>query len=156
MSYSIKAAISSSISPKIILSRLYIDRPILWSVSLFCGKLYVLILCEKKRDAEKAARLFDNYELETVAASDLTDAILRLKERPFDMIIVETRLGKASGLSFLSEAHKRLPAMQRIVLETSPIKRQMEAAEPDISRNSKRNGRTMGVIHRGGTRYINN
>ncbi len=94
---------------------------------------YVLIVCAKKSSGERIARLLDPYSLEAVVARDLKDAILRMKERHYDMIVAESDLGKVSGINFLAQAKKHLPKMQRVLLETSPINIGMYALVNEVT-----------------------
>ncbi len=81
----------------------------------------VLILCEDENEARRIANSLIKYDVTAVAASGVDNAILRLKEQPFDMVIAESKLGKSSGLTFLAQAHRYLPTMQRVVIETAPL-----------------------------------
>ncbi|HNY26199.1 MAG TPA: response regulator [Candidatus Sumerlaeota bacterium] len=81
----------------------------------------VLILCEDENEARRIANSLIKYDVTAVAASSVDNAILRLKEQPFDMVIAESKLGKSSGLTFLAQAHRYLPTMQRVVIETAPL-----------------------------------
>jgi HD-like signal output (HDOD) protein/DNA-binding NarL/FixJ family response regulator len=81
----------------------------------------VLILCEDENEARRIANSLIKYDVTAVPASGVDNAILRLKEQPFDMVIAESKLGKASGLTFLAQAHRYLPTMQRVVIETAPL-----------------------------------
>jgi HD-like signal output (HDOD) protein len=81
----------------------------------------ILILCEDENEARRIANSLIKYDVTAVAASSVDNAILRLKEQPFDMVIAESKLGKSSGLTFLAQAHRYLPTMQRVVIETAPL-----------------------------------
>ncbi len=81
----------------------------------------VLILCGDENEARRIANSLIKYDVTAVAASGVDNAILRLKEQPFDMVIAESNLGKSSGLTFLAQAHRYLPTMLRVVIETAPL-----------------------------------
>lgn len=93
----------------------------------------VLIVCDNKDTADRAANELATRDLDAVAANDLPDALLRLKSRTFDMLIAETQIGPASGLTFLAEANKLLPGMLRVVLETTPIAISAHALVNEVS-----------------------
>lgn len=93
----------------------------------------VLIVCDNKATADGVARELASRDLDAVAANDLADALLRLKSRTFDMLIAETQIGSASGLTFLAEANKLLPGMLRAVLETTPIAISAHALVNEVS-----------------------
>jgi len=83
---------------------------------------YVLIVAASKEKAEGIARALGAYRLKATPASSVEDAVLRLKERAFDMVIAESQLDKnVSGATFLARTRKRLPLMQRVLIETSPL-----------------------------------
>ncbi|MFP4581353.1 MAG: HDOD domain-containing protein [Candidatus Sumerlaeia bacterium] len=80
------------------------------------------------------ADALDAIGIKAIAAEDLRDAILRLKNSRYDMMICESVVdGNRSGLSLLAEAHKRLPNMMRVVLETAPIKLSMHAMINEVA-----------------------
>ncbi len=83
----------------------------------------VLILCADQKRCAQTAEKLATENIDAIAASDIQDAILRLQSRRFDMAIIESDCGSGpkSGVSFLSNARKRLPMMQRVLIETTPI-----------------------------------
>ncbi len=83
----------------------------------------VLILCAEQKKSAQTAEKLATENIDAIAASDIQDAILRLQSRRFDMAIIESDCGSGpkSGVSFLANARKRLPMMQRVLLETTPI-----------------------------------
>jgi putative nucleotidyltransferase with HDIG domain len=93
----------------------------------------ILVLCAKESMARGIVESLGHFEVDVSAAVDLKDAILRLKDHAFDMLIAESELGSRSGLSFLAEAHKRLPSMLRVVIENAPISVSMHSLVNDVA-----------------------
>jgi HD-like signal output (HDOD) protein len=90
-----------------------------------------------KERAEGIARAFGNYKLKAAPASSVEDAVLRLKERVFDMVIAESQLDKnVSGTTFLAQTRKRLPLMQRVLIETSPLQISVHSLVNEVAPNA--------------------
>lgn len=81
----------------------------------------LLVLCSRNTDADALVEPLTGMHIEIVFAKGMSDAIVRLRDRPFDMILAESQIDGKSGVSFLAEARKRLPNMLRVLYETEPI-----------------------------------
>lgn len=89
---------------------------------LMKAKGRVLIVSEDTVNAAAMVGGMNKHGVEAYVAHGLGEAVLRLKEHPFDVLLLESDvINQASGLNFAIEARKHLPNMMRIVYETKPL-----------------------------------
>ncbi len=93
----------------------------------------VLLVCTQKMNAKTGAKSLGEHGLEAVTATSLSEAVDFLKQSRFDALAVESKVGKHSGVAFLAQARKRLPAMVRVLIETEPLAIGMHALVNDVA-----------------------
>ncbi|MFW5870750.1 MAG: hypothetical protein ACOCVL_03685, partial [Candidatus Sumerlaeota bacterium] len=93
----------------------------------------VLLICAQKTSAKAGAKALEGLGVETTTARDLNEAVSFLKQSRYHLIAVESKVGKHSGVAFLSQARKRLPGMQRVLIETEPLQIDMHALVNDVA-----------------------
>lgn len=85
------------------------------------NKSSVLILCAFTRDARQLKRALDCDWIEAEVCASVGDTLTKMRDRPYDMLVTESVIGKASGLALLAETRKHLPNMLRVLVETAPL-----------------------------------
>ena len=94
----------------------------------------VFVLCSGETDVSSLVSALTAERVEVVVARKLSEAIGKLRELPYDVAIVEPALDHgASGLKFLAEARRLLPAMLRVVLETRPLEAPLRDVINDVA-----------------------
>ena len=81
----------------------------------------VLILCAKTATANTIAYALQRHGMEATTVQTVSEAFEKLKKKPADLIIVESKLNEGSGLAVLSEMRRRFPLAMRMIYETEPI-----------------------------------
>ena len=80
------------------------------------GKLSVLVLDDEPIVGKRLKPAIEKYGCEVEVFEDPVQALARLEERPFDIVITDVRMEQLSGMKVLERALARSPRTRVIVI----------------------------------------
>ena len=94
----------------------------------------ILIVDDNPNMASLLSEMLEVFDFESVIASDGTEALDRLEENKFKMVITDMRMPKMTGLELLEQIKRKLPKLPVVIISgyaVGDIDGEGEGLKPD-------------------------